>query len=355
MFNIAEIYEAAMLPEYWPAVLSGVCKQSGVDGATVVTVDDMPRWTTSIGMHENMRRYIDEGWHTKNEPMARLVQRMLPGFVREIDLFTFEELDIMPIIKDFKRPGGFGWSAAMATSMPTGEMLLFSVEQRFERGPLTDAAIAQLEELRPHLARSALLAAKLQHQRAEAGVQALENSGVPAALVTHRGRVLAANESLLALGESVTTGAGDKLVVRSKTAATLLQQALQQLSSEPANRAPMSIAVPSTTSEPPLVIHIVPTKGRAQDLFGSLTALLIVTKVQSSSGPPASLLRALFDLTPAESRVAEAVLSGEDKASLQRRLSINDETERTHVKAILRKAGVKRRVDLINLFKGFCV
>lgn len=83
-----------------------------------------------------------------------------------------------------------------------------------------------------------------------------------------------------------------------------------------------------------------------------MTALVVVTKAETRPAPAASLLRALFDLTPAESRVCEALLSGIQKTELQEKFAISGETERSHVRSILRKTGMTRRVDLVRFLGG---
>lgn len=349
---IGDIYEAAMLPEFWPTALERLSNDLGFAGFTLITIDGVPRWTASQNFLSSVELYLNGGWHEKNEPMERLMRLKPPGFVREIDIFSQEELPNIEIVRDLKRPAGLGWSAAMMTPMPTGETLLLSVEQFWDRGPLSDATMAKLEELRPHLSRAALLAAKLQHQRAEAAVESLEMTGVPAAVVNHRGKVLASNARLQTFAPTITVSAFDRMNVAPPAALALFKAALEVLTADAIQAAPLSIAVPATDATPPLVLHVIPTKGQARDLFGAQTALVVVTAVSARTAPPAAILRALFDLTPSESRIAEALLAGTEKNELLKRLGITEETERSYVKSILRKTGFKGRTDLVRFLGG---
>jgi hypothetical protein len=45
--------------------------------------------------------------------------------------------------------------------MATGDNIVFSLERSFKRGPIEKDRVATLKELRPHLARAALIAALL--------------------------------------------------------------------------------------------------------------------------------------------------------------------------------------------------
>lgn len=104
-----EIYEGAMLPEYWQAALKKLCDLTGTDGCTLVTIDEAtPRCTSSIGFVDKMQAYLDGGWHTRNEPMEKLLRVGSTGFLRDVDLFKKEEIESLAIVRDFKRPAGFG-------------------------------------------------------------------------------------------------------------------------------------------------------------------------------------------------------------------------------------------------------
>ncbi len=55
------------------------------------------------------------------------------------------------------------------------------------------AFVQKLDELRPHLARSALMSARLQLERARIASETLASLGLPALVINEHGKVLAAN------------------------------------------------------------------------------------------------------------------------------------------------------------------
>ena len=57
-----------------------------------------------------------------------------------------------------------------------------------------------------------------------------------------------------------------------------------------------------------------------------------------------------FGLTVAEAAVAEILLQGSSYEAAARRLGISRNTVHTHVKAIHRKAGVRKTLELVALF-----
>ena len=76
--------------------------------------------------------------------------------------------------------------------IPTGENVSFCITRLTERGPAERANVQKLDELRPHLARSAFLSARLQLERARIASETLAALGLPALILNERGKVLAA-------------------------------------------------------------------------------------------------------------------------------------------------------------------
>ena len=60
-----------------------------------------------------------------------------------------------------------------AISIPTGERATFILSRRMELGPFERAPADRLDELRPHLARSVMISARLQLERARVAGKAL--------------------------------------------------------------------------------------------------------------------------------------------------------------------------------------
>lgn len=81
----------------------------------------------------------------------------------------------------------------------------------------------------------------------------------------------------------------------------------------------------------------------AKELIGSLTRL-----VQGQSGRSAAKIGStdlLADLTPRELEILQHVAEGESNKAIGRALDITDGTVKLHVKSILRKLGMRSRVE----------
>jgi hypothetical protein len=60
-----------------------------------------------------------------------------------------------------------------------------------------------------------------------------------------------------------------------------------------------------------MVAHVVPIRLSARDIFVRCAAALVLTPVTLPQAPPVELVQSLFDLTPAEARVARRLATGE--------------------------------------------
>src|SRR5215471_52318 len=189
---IDRIYESCFAPETWPDVLDEIGRIADTAGASlIVSKDNVLHWVASPEPRERAERFVKEGWLWRGEIVAKLFALRIPGFVIDVEFFTLEELDREPIYREVWRPEGIGWGMATAIPIPTGENVTFILSRRMDRGPFQRASADRLDALRPHLARSVLISARLQLERARAASETLAALGVPALVLNEAGKVLA--------------------------------------------------------------------------------------------------------------------------------------------------------------------
>jgi len=98
-----------------------------------------------------------------------------------------------------------------------------------------------------------------------------------------------------------------------------------------------------------MVAHIIPIRLSARDIFVRCGAALVLTPVNLPQAPPVELVQSLFDLTPAEARVARGLASGKTVDAIARDGGTSANTIRTHVRGVLEKTGCNRQVDIVAL------
>ncbi|MFB9262381.1 helix-turn-helix transcriptional regulator [Bradyrhizobium erythrophlei] len=348
------VYEAAVVPELWPNVLHRVGGIAGARGIVLLTADPHDvRWVASPDIHDDMAAYAEGRWHEHNGRLPRLLAANHAGFLRDIDLFdTPEDVQQDYQIREFFRPRGLGWGAGTAIPVPSGDILIYSVEREYHLGPIEQTAVDQLDALRPHLARAALLSARLGLERARAATESLALLGLPAAVLRRGGQVMAANALLDRLIPDVMQDRADRLTLTSGSADALFAQALSTLHNSLASTDVRSVPIAAEDQRPPMIVHVVPIRGAAHDLFAQALAIVMVTPVVPSEVPTAEVLQGLFDLTPAEARVARSIGEGRTVEAIALAFGVSRETVRNQLKAVLAKTGQPRQVELARLLAG---
>ncbi|MCG2633209.1 helix-turn-helix transcriptional regulator [Bradyrhizobium sp. WYCCWR 13023] len=348
------IYEAAAIPERWPSLLATVSQTVDGVGGLLRTASSPQsfRWTSSPNLHDDFVEFIRDGWAAINPRPARIAAANHAGFIRDSDHFTAEELNSDPVY-GFLRGKGLGYAAGTILSVPSGDAITFSFEKSHREGPVTMKAIGLLDSLRPHLARAALLASRLGMEHARAMTTALKDVGLPAAAVKAGGKLYAANELFEALMPNMMNDMPSRLVFSDPTVDLLFIAGLDAI-----NRCIIgtkrvcSFPIAATEGRVPMIVHLLPVAGNAQDIFSAASKLIIITAVDRGTVPHAEVIRGLFDLTPAEARVARQIALGDTVEQVAREAGLSHITIRNQLKSVLNKTGIGRQSDLVALLSG---
>jgi DNA-binding CsgD family transcriptional regulator len=344
---VDEIYEAGIVPDHWPQVFDRIAEMADAEGTMLFAVaPGAPRFISSAKIHDRIDRWTKSPFAQRNPRSDRLIPPDETRFLTDLDKFTMEELEAESFYTDVLRPSGLGWCAGTAVRAPSGDTLVLSVEKAWANGPVTRAVADQLDTLRPHLARAAVLAGRLGFERARTAVATLEMVGLPAAAVTSAGRVVASNPGFLA-SASVQIGAFNQVQFGPSTVQQMFLDALARPVS--LARTGRSIPVAGTDSSPPSIAHVLPLRLAGLDVFAGAVSILFLTPLTPQSSPAPEMLQALFDLTPAEARITSLLIDGNSVDDISRANSVSLNTVRTQLKSVFQKTGVDRQVDLVSM------
>jgi DNA-binding CsgD family transcriptional regulator len=345
---VDRIYESSFVPELWPDVLDELGRIAEARGATLfITKADVKYWTTSPQNRERIECMVNGGWFFRGQFFARFFAARHAGFLAQNDFLTPDELELEPLFRDFWRPQGIGWGLGTAIPIPTGENVTFGMTRGTERGPFERDIVQKLDELRPHLARSALLSARLQLERARIASETLAALGLPALVLNEQGKVLAANSLIEALTSYVHWRAFDRVSLKDKAADKLLRDAVAAI--DIAGGSVRSFPVRDTGAEAMMVAHVIPIRLSAHDIFVRCAAALVLTPVTLPQAPPVELVQSLFDLTPAEARVARSLASGKTVEDIASAGGVARSTVRTQLDRVMAKTGCNRQADVVAL------
>jgi DNA-binding CsgD family transcriptional regulator len=158
---------------------------------------------------------------------------------------------------------------------------------------------------------------------------------------------VATNPGFLDCAPTVVVGAQDQVQFSSQIAQTMFVEALAKpLSLAKTGR---SIPIAGTEKSSPLIAHVLPLRLAGLDVFAGAVSILFLTPITQQRGPGPELLQALFDLTPAEARIASLLIDGKSVSLISKMQSVSLNTVRTQLKSVFVKTGVDRQVDLVRL------
>lgn len=350
------IYEAAFVPEVWDDVLQLATDISGSASAQVFFMGEHvpPRGTTLPNMRALFDEFIKGDTWTFCESMSRMSDLQPASFVHVDEYLTPEQIERDPA-RIMLRRAGIGAHLCTAIPLLTGELAIFVFQKWISDGGFEQGEISQLNALRPHLARASLIANRLQSERAQTTVSALELMGVPAAVLRHGGTILAANAPFEELVDTLFVArAFGRIAIADQGANALLQAAFKDCQAP--GRMPLVMSIPLLTSgaERPLhVLHLLPLRRCARDMFAGSDLLLVVHHVDLASGIASdALIMALFDLTPAEARLAKCLAAGVSLAAAARNCGISTASARTYLSRIFSKTGTHRQHQLVALIRS---
>lgn len=347
---IDDIYEAAVLPQQWPDVLGKLAQQVSGVGGVLFAVNTMKggSWAASHTLVDVMRSV--EAFNLENTRPQRALAQRYSGFMSDMEFMTAAEKKEDPLFVQILQPNGLAWACGSVVPIPNGDLLVLDFERTEKVGPFDRYALDVLDSYRPHLARAGMLASRLQSERLQAAAAVLQAMGLPGIAIDSKGHALAMNELAEKLSPQVSTGRFNRLSLANKSSNDLFHRALSEVHAT--NGGIRSIPVPAREDKPALVAHLIPIAKQANDLFSSAAALFVATPLMSSALPDVGLLCGLFDLTPAEDRVARVIFRGGGIGSTATHLSLSPETVRSHLKQIMAKTGTTRQSELVRLLIG---
>jgi DNA-binding CsgD family transcriptional regulator len=348
---VASIYEAGALPDRWPALMDLLAAATGGRGGNLMRAnEDGIRMMCSQGTEALSREFERQGWHERNNRIDRLLERAShPGFLTDRDVHTAEEIATLPIYRDFLTPNHADSGAATVIQGGRDDCMILAIEA-FEDAQAAWDAVPLLDSLRPHLARAMVLSSQMKLERMRAAVHALETIGVPAALLDGRGKVRAANPLFEVQLETVLLEGATRLRVVDAQADTALADALDRLRATSEGR---SIALRDPAGFGHAALHLVPVRGEARDLFTDALCFALIASGENRALPGADLLQALFDLTPAEARVARAISSGGNPHAIAKEAGTSPETVRSQLKQVFLKTSTSRQNELTALLHRY--
>jgi len=346
----AMFMDAATDPDAWQAALDAVAEKSGSRGAALLTVEGRgPFVLPTEGMGELAERYVNDGWHQRDFRYAGVPLMKQRGIMVDQDIVKPEDMGRMEYYADFLQPMGFGWFAGL--KVETGDDLwCLTLQRGTTRGAYTTEEQEGLLRLGRIVSRAAALARRLEFVRLDGAMDVAGALTGATMFIDRFGKVVRLNQRAeVMVGRNFMIRQGR--IRFANTSSEALQRHIDAAiwpDLSPIASAHLPVVVPQPNGRP-LVFQALRLRGRSLGFFAPAYAMLLVTDLNDKSAPPVDHLQAIFQLTVAEARLANALLQQFSLVDAAAYLNCTHETVRTQIKGIFAKTGTRTQAQLIDL------
>lgn len=340
--------DAALDPARWNEAMNAVASVTGAAGAVLLPISgaQIPEVPYSDRLGEVLDTYFCDRWYEQDErskgiPLKRAV-------TDDLDIFNEGYIKRHPYYQDFLAPFGLQWFAGVRVAVGDDAWCL-SIQRTFAQGLFSRPEKQGLLRLSQTLSASAALAKAIGFAAAGATLDALEASGSAALLINRQGEVFQMNRSA---GQMLTREihvVNRRLVARDARSTAAFDRALHDLIWRRSDAALSRPVVLNRTRQYPLLAYLVKPSAVAANALADCKAIAVLVEVGSRNRVPEGTLRAVFNLTDAEARLAARLGSGQSLEDIAIDLGLTKETVRSQLKTIFAKTNTHRQGDLVSL------
>jgi DNA-binding CsgD family transcriptional regulator/PAS domain-containing protein len=360
---IGDIYDAALEPSLWPAVLEKIARFVDGSAAGLLSKDAVSRIGDAhyqFGVDDRyMRLYRETYW--RFDPLAPLLFFDVGQVTSRADYLSDKEFRQGRFHKEWAEPQGFIDAANVVLEKSVTSFAILSVIRSAANGMVDDEMRRRMALLVPHVRRAVLIGRAIDLKTAEAATFADAFDGLAAGmfLVDPDARIVHANaagHAMLAAGDFVRA-AGGRLVAGDPQADRALRDIFIAAGGGDAEVGVKGIAVPLIARNGErYVAHVLPLTSGARRRAGvtyAAVAVLLVRKAALEAPAPPEVIARTYKLTPSELRVLLAVVEVGGVPAVAEALGIAETTVRFHLRQVFEKTGTRRQADLVKLVAGF--
>lgn len=354
------IYAAATDVSRWPEFIDRVSDCFGGPSTLFLRPGDDPSGTRILaGNLDPERINSHNAYYAKLIPWRPHVGRSHPVLDLGEDRVAMEEFLRTEYYNDWMRPQDLLYWVGVRPDFGDDGCLGLGVSRSGRHEAFSECELNLLMSISGHLQRAGEIARRLTlfDAQAQATSALLDDLNAGVLLVDADLRVRFVNavaEELLAAGDGLCVRSG-----RLRTATPRLQATLSEAVRRATRLSRDGAAFGSTLTlkrsggAAPLALNIGPLdeRSRAPFAMGPLAIIVIGAPERDTAVDP-ERLRAAYDLTPAEARLAVALCAGRSLAEHAVDAGVSLNTVKYHLKAVFEKTGESRQPDLVRRLIG---
>jgi DNA-binding CsgD family transcriptional regulator len=357
---LGTLYAAPMQPELWRAFLQQLSKISGVSKAALIAhnlAEKDHRMIATLGdsVDESIPQY-ESCYYQFDEWTSRFSTFRAAGrIVLGEEVWPEAALLQSTFYNEFLKKFDTCQMACLATVGSQGIFEALSIYRGPSEVEFARDQLAVLQIIVPHLqtalyTRRKLLALESRVSDLEAVLDAMESAMV---LIDPTGKTVFVNHAARAI---LRQGDGlflhkSELIARNPRETAELQGLIAKAVATAKGTDPYGggvLRIPRSARRP-LHILVSPLCGADSPLPRNTAAAVFLSDPEKQPAVPAEILRTLFGLTAAESRLALSILEGNSLSEAAELHGVSRETVKSQINAVYTKTGTRRQGELIRL------
>lgn len=360
----AEIYDASIKPDLWEGLLNRLTAEVGAKGAVLLALETLGQYRYSISFSSSLysedarRRYEREYSRYEASDFSRVASSK-PGDIVLSDDYVADPkaFRARPDVAFLEKE--FGVFERFAVRLNDDRAWFDFVAFQYDR---SRSNIRPREELKlrkylPHIARSVDLSRPFAELRLRyrAVLGALDRYFIAVILVQPSSRVLVCNrtaQAMLDSGEGLAVSKRGEIVAQDVEAQSRLQVAIRDASSVSAALGvggSSRVMIRKRSGREPYLVDVSPIRDTAYEIDRDFQGAFL-TVIDPDQRLTLSLegLKQLYQLTAAETAVAELLFRGHTNEELSDLRGVSIETIKAQVRALLAKTASRNRTELVS-------
>lgn len=358
-------YSAATDDKEWPNLLKDINGFLDGHGATLFFTDSQLKPIDEFfGDNVSPESVLDYQayFHSIDVRMHRAYSGGLDRIVTDLDLVDEETVRTHEFYQDFLRPIGHRFIISAMMDLGDGAHAFLSSHRGLNQSHADADLLDRARLLLPHLRRSLQLRRRLfqANSQGQGALELLHSLGQALFLINGDGRIIWQNASadrLLAEEDGVATIEGELRAgdAKANSGLQLLIKSGISASSHLRKRAGGMMTIPRPSMKRSYHVLVSPLSTMVEANLALQpssirpSAAVFVMDLERNLVPPAVVLRSLYNLTPAEGRLAMAIGSGISLKSYAEQNELSIHYVRWLLKQVEAKTETRRLADLIRL------
>ncbi len=347
-----QVQAAVFEPSLWLPTIEAISRASGALGANIMEPSGRGTFGAALSterLDALLEGYVRDDWGSRDFRANLLQPIHRAGVILEADFISREQYDRHEYYR-FMRKYGVGDCVLMDIS-PAKEELYFVLQNSLTDDSPQTGDMPHFHAIRTRLLTAVQLAQHIEASKVTGMTAAFETSNIGCIFFDRKGLVTLTNPKADALfsddlrivrGE-VRTGSANETARFHRE----LKIALQAAGSTAESLSAVRLSRPGRR---PLIVRFERFGTQLADIFAHSRAMALIEDPDDEIRQNPETLMALFDLTPAETRISLLVASGMSAVDIARQHGIGYETVRSHIRSIFQKTGTGRQSELSALF-----